>query len=58
MYARARCNMGVGPESDKEALYWQGGAAAHFVKTAHRMNILQPMLETCHYWHARTGTTK
>lgn len=53
MYASARSNMGIGPESDKEAVMWQNSAAAHFVRTAYQMNLLQPMLESCVYWHAR-----
>lgn len=47
-YANAR-----NAKTPAEARYWQDGAAYHFVKTSHRMNILQPMLESCAYWHAR-----
>lgn len=45
-YARAA-------KTPTEARMWQDSAAEHFVKTAHRMNLLQPMLESCVYWHAR-----
>lgn len=48
-YANAR-----NAKSAKEAIMWQNSAAAHFVKTAHRMNLLEPMLATCYFaFHRR-----
>lgn len=39
-YARQELLQG----NEKAALYWQNGAAAHFVKTAHYMGILSALL--------------
>jgi hypothetical protein len=40
---------------EESAKYWQRSAEDHFIKTAHRMNLLQPMLQTCAYWQARVN---
>lgn len=45
MYANARAALAAGNE--QEAIVWQNGAAAHFVKVQHRMGTLQATMDSC-----------
>ena len=44
-YEYARAALAAG--DTKTALYWQNGAAAHFVKVQHRMGTLKATMESC-----------